>query len=145
MTSTLVSFEDDPNYAPAVLMKYSCGFVVKAIRSVDTVHFQPHPTQGVSHICNQMRQDDSSVQTFFEMVNDSVKNYIMVNGAPKNIMFSFQNNLSGSPLSEKSIIDRCSELGYTLSKKVKKECGDCNEETYLVVFTNNGVDQASTA
>ena len=33
MTSTLVSFEDDPNYAPAVLMKYSCGFVVKAIRS----------------------------------------------------------------------------------------------------------------
>jgi hypothetical protein len=145
MTSTLVSFEDDPNYAPAVLMKYSCGFVVKAIRSVDTVHFQPYPVQGESHICNQMLNNDPSVFSMMDMVKDSIAHYFTLHGKPQNIVLSFQNDLSTTPNYETMVLDRLNELGYTLHKKVKKECGECDEQTHIVVFRNNGVDQASTA
>jgi|Laugresu1bdmlbsd_1035121.scaffolds.fasta_scaffold41153_1 hypothetical protein len=132
----------DPDYLPGTTVYYKCGLKISFVRSVDSITVKPRLDEDISHLCKQISKNASTTFDWFDLVHDAVLRYFEFYGKPDNVIIP--TNAPKNQDIEKNIIDRFKSCGYNLNKKMKKECGECDEDLHLMVFSK-GVDQASTA
>jgi len=134
--------EPDHDYLPGTTVYYSCGLKVSIVRGLDSIRVRPRLDENINHLCDQINGKHPDISSWFDLVNDAVVRYLDYYGEPQIIIVP--TNAPKDEEIEKNIIDRFAKIGYTLNKKMKKDCGECDENLHLMVFTK-GVEQESIA
>lgn len=134
--------EEDDNYSPGTTVYYSCGLRVSIVRGVDSIKVRPRLDQDINHLCRKIDGKHPDLFAWLDLVNDAILRYLANYGKPQIIMVP--TNAPKDEEIEKYITDRFIRMGYALNKKMKKECGECDENLHLMFFTK-AVEQESIA
>jgi hypothetical protein len=131
--------EPDHDYLPGTTVYYSCGLRVSIVRGLDSIRVRPRLNQDINHLCKQIDGKHPDLSAWFDLVNDAIVRYLESYGGPRTIIVP--TNAPKDEEIEKCIIDRFAKIGYTLNKKMKKDCGDCDENLHLMFFKHSTAEE----
>lgn len=133
-------YEDDPDYGPSSTFYYKSGFSLHIVRVLNGIDIRPKINEDWNGICSLISRSDAEVYIWFDCVIDALTRYFSIYGNSPKILVSFKEDMSDESPTFKYIVNAFASIDYTLVRKMKKECGAC-ENLYLMVFKHSTAEE----